>query len=91
MAQDEDVQKLRGMIGDGALNIVHLIYRSRAWESGARDFEFSRATMLDHWMQGMEAVDDTLHKGDLIARNIMDGSTATFDLDRPDHLKEKKA
>ena len=42
-------------------------------------------------MQGMEAVDDTLHKGDLIARNIMDGSTATFDLDRPDHLKEKKA
>ena len=91
MAGDPDVVRLRGMINEGALNIVHLIYRSRAWESGARDFEFSRSTMLDHWMQGMEAVDGVMHKGDLIASNILDGSTATFDLDRPDHLKEKKA
>lgn len=92
MASDPDVQRLRAMIGEeGAVNIVHLIYRSREWEGGARDFEFSRSTMLDHWMQGMEAVQDVMHKGDLIARNIMDGSSATFDLDRPDHLKEKKA
>ena len=90
MADDPDVRHLQGIINEGALNIVHLIYRSREWESGARDFEFSRATMLDHWMQGMEAVEDVMHKGDLIARNIVDGSTATFDLDRPDHLKEKK-
>jgi len=91
MADDPDVQRLRGMISEGALNIVHLIYRSREWESGARDFEFSRSTMLDHWEQGMEAVQEVMHKGDLIASNIVDGSTATFDLDRPDHLKEKKA
>lgn len=91
MADDPDVARLRGMIDEGALNIVHLIYRSREWESGARDFEFSRSTMLDHWTQGMEAVQDVMHKGDLIARNIVDGSTAAFDLDRPDHLKEKKA
>ena len=32
-----------------------------------------------------------MHKGDLIARNILDGKSATFDLDEPDHLKEKKA
>lgn len=91
MAGDADVRHLRGMINEGALNIVHFIYRSRAWESGARDFEFSRATMLDHWKQGMEAVKGVMHKGDLIARNILDGSTSAFDLDRPDHLKEKKA
>ena len=91
MEDDADVRHLRGLISEGALNIVHLIYRSRAWESGARDFEFSRTTMLDHWMQGMEAVDGVMHQGDLIARNILDGSTATFDLDQPDHLKEKKA
>jgi len=91
MAEDADVRRLREMIGEGALNIVHLIYRSRAWEGGARDFEFSRAAMLDHWQQGQEAVADVMHKGDLIARNILDGSTSAFDLDRPDHLKEKKA
>jgi NTE family protein len=74
-----------------AVNIVHLIYRSHAWESGARDFEFSRATMLDHWTQGHEAVAGVMCQGDLIAQNIVNGQSSAFDLDRPDHLKEKKA
>lgn len=74
-----------------AVNIVHLIYRSHAWESGARDFEFSRVTMLDHWAQGHEAVAGVMCKGDLIAQNIVNGQSSAFDLDRPDHLKEKKA
>lgn len=88
---DPDVTELRGYLDDGAVNIVHLIYRSRNWESGARDFEFSRATMLDHWEQGRDAVADVMHSGDLIARNIVDGKSATFDLTGPDHLKEKLA
>ncbi len=91
MCDDPQVKAVRALLDDGAVNIVHLIYRSRAWESGARDFEFSRATMLDHWQQGRDAVDSVMHKGDLIARNILDGTSAAFDLDRPDHMKEKKA
>jgi NTE family protein len=86
-----EAQSLRQCLDQGSVNIVHLIYRTRAWESGAKDFEFSRSTMLDHWSQGREAVEEVMHKGDLIARNIVDGKSATFDLDEPDHLKEKKA
>lgn len=91
LRDDPDAQRLRAMLDRGAVNIVHLIYRSRNWESGARDFEFSRTTMLDHWAQGRDAVEEVMHKGDLIARNILDGKSATFDLDAPDHLKEKTA
>lgn len=91
MRDDPAAQSLRGMLDTGSVNIVHLIYRSRNWESGARDFEFSRSTALDHWAQGRDAVEEVMHKGDLIARNIMDGKSSTFDLDSPDHLKEKKA
>ncbi len=91
MCGDPEVQQVRALLNDGAVNIVHLIYRSRAWESGARDYEFSRATMLDHWAQGREAVDGVMHKGDIIARNILDGSSAAFDLDHPAHLKETQA
>jgi len=91
LKDDPDTQRLRQYLERGSVNIVHLIYRSRAWESGARDFEFSRSTMLDHWSQGREAVEEVMHKGDLIARNIMNGKSATFDLDAPDHLKEKNA
>jgi len=84
-----EVERLRAMIPEGAVNIVHLIYRSREWESGARDFEFSRATMNDHWLQGKDAVSAILHKGDLIARNILSGKSAAFDLQARDHMKEK--
>ncbi|HEX7741867.1 MAG TPA: DUF3734 domain-containing protein [Sphingobium sp.] len=91
LQDDPDAQKLRQYLERGSVNIVHLIYRSRAWESGARDFEFSRSTMLDHWAQGRDAVEEVMHKGDLIARNIVNGKSATFDLDAPDHLKEKNA
>ncbi|PBN44803.1 DUF3734 domain-containing protein [Sphingobium sp. D43FB] len=86
-----EAQTLRDILDVGSVNIVHLIYRTRDWESGAKDFEFSRSTMLDHWAQGRDAVEEVMHKGDLIARNILNGKSSTFDLDAPDHLKEKKA
>jgi len=80
------------MIEEGAVNIVHLIYRSRAWESGARDFEFSRVTMLDHWQQGGEAVSAVIGKGNrLIAQNIVSGKSAAFDLANGGQIKEKQA
>ena len=91
LKDDPDAQRLRQYLERGSINIVHLIYRSRAWESGARDFEFSRSTMLDHWSQGRDSVEEVMHKGDLIARNILNGKSAAFDLDAPDHLKEKNA
>ncbi|GLV24869.1 patatin-like phospholipase family protein [Sphingobium sp. Cam5-1] len=91
LKDDADALRLREYLDRGSVNIVHLIYRSRAWESGARDFEFSRSTMLDHWSQGRDAVEEVMHKGDLIARNITNGKSATFDLQAPDTLKEKNA
>ena len=89
LVDDPDAVRLRIMTQDSAVNIVHLIYRTREWESGARDFEFSRATMLDHWMQGEHAVAAVLHQGDLIARNIASGHSSTFDLQPSETMKEK--
>lgn len=84
--------ELAGMVAENAVNIVHLIYRTRAWESGARDFEFSRATMLDHWAQGRAAVAAVIAKGDqLLASNIASGRSAAFDLGRGGTIKEKQA
>jgi NTE family protein len=39
-------------------NIVHLIYRSKKYEGSAKDYEFSRRTMEEHWLAGYR---DTLH------------------------------
>ena len=80
MCSMPDVQRMRALVEDNAVNIVHLIYNVQKWESGMRDFEFSRATMDMHWNQGIEAVQAAMSKGDLLAQNIMDGKTAAFDL-----------
>jgi NTE family protein len=87
-----EARAVEALIDRGSVNIVHLIYRNRAWESGARDFEFSRGAMLDHWAQGQAAVAEVIAKGDrLLARNILDGNSATFDLQGSGQIKEKKA
>ena len=86
-----EAKAVENLIDRGSVNIVHLIYRDRAWDSGARDFEFSRATMLDHWARGQAAVAEVIAKGDrLLARNILDGKSATFDLQGA-LIKEKMA
>jgi len=85
-------QAVRDIVDRGSLNVVHLIYRGREWESGAKDFEFSRRTMLDHWAQGDAAVAQVIDAGGrLIAQNILDGKSASFDLGAPGDIKEKQA
>jgi NTE family protein len=92
LADSPEAKALKGLFREGAVNIVHLIYRTRPWESGARDFEFSRTTMLDHWAQGRAAVAAVIAKGnELIARNINQGQSATFDLSLNGQIKEKQA
>ena len=53
---------------------------SMAGKAAPRDFEFSRATMEHHWREGLAAIAETMRHDALLARNIVDGRTAAFDL-----------
>jgi len=44
-----------------SLDIVHLIYRAKRYETHAKDYEFSRLTMREHWASGNADVLQTLH------------------------------
>ena len=79
-ADDPDYQHVARLAAERAVNIVHLIYRKHGWEGGARDFEFSRDTMEHHWREGLAALAETMRHDALLARNIVDGRTAAFDL-----------
>jgi len=80
LANDRDVVALAAQAREYAVNVVHLIYRANAWEGGARDYEFSRRTMEEHWALGEAAVAATMRESALIASNVLDGRTAAFDL-----------
>jgi len=45
---------------DKVCNIVHLIYRAKKYEGSAKDYEFSRRTMEEHWLAGYRDAVDTL-------------------------------
>jgi len=80
LAGDPDVLALKARSAELPVSLVHLIYRPAAWESGARDFEFSARAMDEHWLAGRDAVDETMANAELVAENILDGHTAAFDL-----------
>lgn len=80
LRDDPDVAKLDALANECALSLVQLIYRANAWEGGSRDYEFSARTMREHWAAGRAAVADTMTQSAVLARNILDGRTAAFDL-----------
>src|SRR5215467_14575464 len=53
-----EVAMLAAAADDKVCNIVHLIYRSKKYEGSAKDYEFSRRTMEEHWLAGYR---DTVH------------------------------
>ena len=84
LRQSPEVEALAGSIDIGGVSVVHLIYRNRDWQTGARDFEFSPASIQDHWQQGEAAVGAAMRHGDIVASTILDGATAAFDLGDPE-------
>ncbi|MBS0504764.1 MAG: patatin-like phospholipase family protein [Proteobacteria bacterium] len=82
LKNDPDAVFLRDAAEEQPVNIVQLIYRASAWESGSRDYEFSARSMREHWAAGHAAVTESIDKAELLARNIVDGKTAAFDLTR---------
>lgn len=47
-------------------NIVHLIYRARHYEGYSKDYEFSRASMEDHWKAGYNDTKRSLRHRDIL-------------------------
>jgi NTE family protein len=57
-----------------AINIMQLIYRQKAYEGDAKDYEFSRLSMKDHWRSGYFDTRNTLyHKDWLVMSDTGDG------------------
>ncbi|MEO6032847.1 MAG: patatin-like phospholipase family protein [Burkholderiaceae bacterium] len=58
LRNDPDVKALAAIRCEHAIDVVHLIYRSRHYESHSKDYEFSRVSMHERWNSGHA---DTAH------------------------------
>src|SRR5436190_2460094 len=48
LRDDPDAKLLAAIPCEASVDVVHLIYRSKHYESQSKDYEFSRASMLEH-------------------------------------------
>ncbi len=76
----EDVKLLAAETDDKVCNIVHLIYRAQAYEGIAKDFEFSRRTMEEHWKSGYGNARQTLAHPEVLQLPDRLVGVRTFDL-----------
>ena len=80
LRDSEDVKLLATESDDKVCNIVHLIYRAQAYEGIAKDFEFSRRTMEEHWKAGYHNACQTLEEPQVLQLPDRLEGVRTFDV-----------
>ena len=86
---DPSVAALRAQLTHQPIDIVHLIYRNRPYEQDSKDYEFSRATVLDHWQAGMRDMRCTLAHPEWLRSQAHNGVT-TFDMSDADAVRVRR-
>jgi len=82
LREGRDIDILRQEADESAYNIVELIYHSKTYEGIAKDYEFSRLTMEEHWRSGYENAARALAHPEIFRRADNPERFQTFDFSR---------
>src|SRR5262245_17637555 len=81
---DPDIVYIRDVCATyGLISIVQLIYRDKYYETQAKDYEFSRVSMQEHWQTGLNDTRRSLnHEEEWLAPPRDFEAVRTFDITR---------
>jgi NTE family protein len=82
MADDPDIVSAREFSCSKINNVIHLIYRDKAFEAYHKDYEFSRLTMREHWESGLEDIRNTLSHPHWLEPPTNESGVVTHDVHR---------
>lgn len=80
LRNDPDGRALADLCSPGGVDVVHLIYRSKHYESQSKDYEFSRLSMQEHWKAGVSDMARSLCDPRWTAHQPDDAGVHVFDL-----------
>ena len=80
---DPSVAAVRAELTHEPIEIVHLIYRNKPYELESKDYEFSRASVEEHWDAGLRDIRHTLDHPELLRQASDVNGVTTFDLTDP--------
>ena len=61
---------------------MHLIYRQKPYELESKDYEFSRASVAEHWEAGLRDMRDTLCHPEWLKSTGLDDGVTQYDFTR---------
>jgi NTE family protein len=80
LKNDPSVELLCKIAKENTVTVVHLIYRSKNYESSSKDYDFSRVGMVEHWGAGERDVHLSMRHKDWLERPQSGETMVTYDL-----------
>lgn len=80
LKHDPLVATLREAAKENTVTVIHLIYKSKIFESGSKDYDFSRIGMIEHWRAGAEDVRASMRHPECFTRPQAGETMMAYDL-----------
>jgi NTE family protein len=88
---DPAAQRAAEWACDRRCNVIQLIYRDKPYEGDAKDYEFGRFTLHDHWASGLADMRHTLQHPQWLAMPSLERPFVTQDVHRPPAASQAEA
>jgi NTE family protein len=80
LKNDPSVEILCNATKENTVTVMHLIYRSKNYESSSKDYDFSHVGMVEHWSAGARDVHLSMRHKDWLDRPQSGETMVTYDL-----------
>jgi NTE family protein len=80
LKNDPSVELLRKASKENTVTVVHLIYRSKNYESSSKDYDFSHVGVVEHWNAGARDVHLSMRHKEWLERPQSGETMVTYDL-----------
>lgn len=80
LKDDPSVTYLREAAKENTVTVVHLIYRSKNYETSSKDYDFSHVALVEHWDAGVRDVHRSMQHKDWLERPQSGETMVTYDL-----------
>jgi len=90
LRNDPSVASVCAQLSHKPIEIVHLIYRDKPYELESKDYEFSRASVDEHWDAGLRDIRNTLDHPEWLQSASQTNGVTTFDLTEPNARRVRR-
>src|SRR3954471_6490920 len=80
LKNDPSVELLRKASKENTVTVVHLIYKSKNYETNSKDYEFSHVAMVEHWNAGVRDVHESMRHKDVLERPQSGETMIAYDM-----------